>query len=594
MKRFGFSLIEILVAVAIFAVIATGVYSALIYVFKITYLSRVRVLETQIANEQIEIIRNLPYESVGTINGAPSGLLSASATTIRNGIIFQIDTTVRNIDDLFDGTIGGSPNDTSPADYKLVEARVLCLTCSVGQINPVLLSTRVSPKALESASQNGALFIKVFDAAGIPISGATVQITNNKVTPSINITDTTNSTGDLQIIDTPTSTEGYNITAAKSGYTTDYTVAASEQNPNPLKPPATVASQTVTNVSFTIDRVSSINLSTINYQCGSIPTVGFNVNGSKIIGANPNIYKYNQLITTNSGGTYQLNNLEWDTYFFNLNNNSYDIAGAIPTLPVTLNPGTAQDLLIILQPHTANSLLVTVKDNGAKLPLSNAAVTITKGAGSFTFTTGYGYTRQTDWSGGSGQEAFLDATKYFSQDGGVETNSSAGDLYLKQIGNKYYWNGQLISSTIDFGSPSNFTNLVWEPLAQPPQAGSNSVKFQIAASASSSPTSWTFLGPDGAANTYYTTANTNINAIHNGARYLRYKLFLSTANQSFSPQISEVAISFTSGCTPPGQAFFSGLSAGAYDMTVELAGYQTMAAVVDVSGRSNVEILMSQ
>ncbi|KKR48591.1 MAG: hypothetical protein UT86_C0004G0077 [Candidatus Magasanikbacteria bacterium GW2011_GWC2_40_17] len=589
----GFTLIEILVSIAIFAVILSGVYAVIIYVFKVTYISRVQVLETQVANEVIETLRNLPYESTGTIGGVPNGVWPQTTTTLRNGASFLVQTTIRNIDDPFDGLAGGSPNDTSPADFKLAEVRVFCSSCTGGQVRPTILTARISPKNTEADSQNGSLFIKVFDASGLLVPGATVHITNTLVNPNVDLTDTTNTNGELKIIDIATSTEGYSVVVSKNGYTTDYTIPETVNNPNPVKPLATVASQTVTNLSFSIDKISTINFSAINPQCSGLSNISFSVSGSKVIGENPNVYRYDQTVSTNSEGTKVLDNLEWDTYSFNLSNGSYDVAGTIPTLPVFLVPDATQNLSVILHSHTTNSLLLTIKDSATKLPLTNAAVSIDKGTFSDSLVTGRGYLRQTDWSGGSGQENFIDETGYFLQDGGVETNSPAGDLYLKKIGNKYQWSGELISSTIDFGTASNFTNIIWEPLSQPAQTGVDSIKFQIATASSSAPSSWNFLGPDGTGETYYTVSDSNISAVHNGDRFLRYKISLSTANQNFSPQLSEVSISYTSGCTPPGQSFFYGLDSGTYNLTVTLPGYQNVITTADVSGRSQVEVLMS-
>lgn len=157
--RTGFSLIEAIVAVAIFLLFAVGTYSALTYVFKVVYQARLETIETALIDEQLELVRNLPYDSVGIVAGIPSGVLPHTQTVVRDGITINLTDTVRNIDDPYDGV---APADTSPADYKLVEIEAICASCT--QQQPVTISTRVSPKGLEGADKNGALFINVFAA----------------------------------------------------------------------------------------------------------------------------------------------------------------------------------------------------------------------------------------------------------------------------------------------------------------------------------------------------------------------------------------------------------------------------------------------
>lgn len=596
-KQSGFTLIEMVVSISILVLVMMGVFGAFQYTYKIIYRGKIQVLSTQLANEQLEIIRNLPYDSVGIVNSIPSGVLIYEQTKVRNGVTFKLTTTVRNIDDPFDGTIGGSPNDLSPADSKQAEIMVSCASCAI-QTTAVILNTRVAPEGLESSTGGGALFVSVFDSAGEPIAQANVHIEkdeNKDGVAELTIDDVTGNNGELRLIDIPPAVEAFKITAAKSGYSTDNTISASEANPNPLKPPATVAAQTVTNISFSIDKVGSFNLKTQNILCSAISSVAIDAHGSKIIGANPDVYKYEQTVTTNNDGQKTLSNMEWDTYSFALPSaSSYDISGSIPTLPVALAPNSQQDLIFILKSHTTNSLLATIKDSATKLPLSDAKITIAKGVFTDDLTTGHGYLRQTDWSGSSGQAQFTDETKFWEQDGNVEIDNPAGDLFLEKFAGKYYLSGSLESSTFDTGTASNFTNLIWEPLAQPPACGTAPVKFQIATSAIAAPETWNFLGPDGTGATYYTASDSNISSAHNGDQYLRYKLFLSTDSDKCTPQISDVAVSFTSGCTPPGQAFFSGLDSGTYTATVELNSYQTVNTEIAVSGRAQAEILMSQ
>lgn len=583
----GFSLLEVLVATGVFLLFALGIYGGLQLVFKIVYNSRLRILETAVLSEKLEEVRNLPFDQVGIASGVPIGVLPYSTSTIRNGITFNIITTVRNIDDAFDGLATGTPQiDTSPADYKLVEMSIICQNCI--QKKPVILSTKVSPKGLEGASNNGSLFIHVFDADGHDIQGATVHVTSSAPT-SLNFTDTTDNAGMVKIIDIPTGTEAYRISVSKSGYSTDYTVSSTDSIPNPVKPPSTVISQTVTEISFSIDRLGSMLLTTMNPSCAAIGSAAFAIWGNKIIGQNPTVYKFNQNLVTNGGGQYNFSNAEWDKYNLSASGTIYDIAGSVPMLPINLTPGLYQEIFLVLRPHTTNSFLVMVIDAGTKQPLGEANVRLYKTGYDQTVSTSIGYVRQTDWSGGSGQAIFVYEDQYYWDNSNVDNNSPSGDLKLKKVGNSYQSPGLLESSTFDLGPSSTYRNIVWEPLSQPV---STSIKFQLATSNTSTPSQWNFVGPDGTVSTYYTTTSSLIYNGHNGQRYLRYKAYLETQDSSKTPQLSEVLLTYTNECTPPGQAFFNNLSAGTYTLEVSRNGYSTVTdPVVEIAG--NVEEIVN-
>jgi len=576
----GFTLIEALIGVAIFIVITVSVYQAFTMVMQAVSLSRQKIIAIALADEQFEIIRNLPYTDVGIVGGIPSGKILHSQTLIRDNISFTVITTIRNIDDPFDGTIGGVPNDLSPADYKLVELETSCSSCL--NFQPIRFTSQVAPRGLETASTNGALFIQVFDGMGQPVQGADVHIENNQAIPPIIIDDVTNNDGMLQIVDAPPGVEVYEITVSKSGYSTDCTYLTGDpENPNPLKPHATVALQQLTQISFAIDKTSTLNVSTVNQTCSSISNIDFSLKGSKLIGTNPDVLKYDAAHTTNGSGQKTISNLEWDKYNFLLTDTAYDLAGAIPLSPFVLNPNINQDVKLIVELKNPKAFLVTVKDAGTKLPVSDANVQLTGTDYDLTLTTGRGFLRQTDWSGGSGQEDFTDSTKYFSSDGNLETANPVGELRLRKVFDQYEPLGYLISSTFDTGSVSNFHQIIWQPQDQPIEAGLDSVKFQIATN--NDKASWDFLGSDGTSNTFYTLVNPMINPIHNNDRYLRYKVFLQTTDSDFTPNVAEIAITFTSFCVPPGQVFFTGLTSGDYDLTISKSGYQIFNDTITIS-----------
>ena len=55
----GFTLVETLVATAIFASVSVGIYAGFVNILKVMNIIRTKTLMTNIANQQFEIVRNL-------------------------------------------------------------------------------------------------------------------------------------------------------------------------------------------------------------------------------------------------------------------------------------------------------------------------------------------------------------------------------------------------------------------------------------------------------------------------------------------------------------------------------------------------------
>ncbi len=568
---------ETLVGIGVFSLIVLSVAQAYAALLDGSRISRELVRASALALEQVEIIRNLPYDSVGLIGGIPSGVLNQTRQEIKDGVSFTIQTTVRSIDDPFDGTLGGQPSDTAPADYKLVEVLVVCSSCP--RSVPATLTTTVAPKHLEGSSANGALLIRVLDANGQAVQGAGVHIENQTLIPAIVFDDVTDINGSLLILDVPPANQSYAIRATKSGYSTDQTQDP-HTPPNPVLPHATVSAGQSTQISFRIDKTSSMLVESVTQVCVPVSSVSFSLTGSKLVATNPEVKKYSEQFETSSAGQKTVSNLEWDQYALALQDSSYDTRGIIPSSPFSLVPDSAQNVKLVLSSSVPISALVNVRDIGTQLPLSGADVTLRKGQTYATNTTGRGSLKQTDWSGGAGQQDMGDATKFSSGDGALDI-SHQGEVRLAEFGEEYAVSGMLISSTFDTGSASNFYQLSWQPQNQPPQTGAESVRFQFAAN--NDKQTWNFVGPDGTPNTYFTISNATLPAALQGKRYARYKLFLQTADLSSTPVISDIAFTFSSSCVPPGQVLFQGLSSGGYELTVSKQGYQTWTDTVSIT-----------
>jgi len=562
----GFTLIETLVASTLLLIISSSIYLTYANILEIILKNQWRAQAVAAIETEFETARKMNYSDIGILGGYPVGKLLATTTVQSGGGSFLLTTTIRNIDDPFDGTLGGTLNDTSPADYKVMEVKANCVSCAgFGGIASITMTTTIAPaKGLETTTNNGSLFINVLDAYGQPISNANVGVTNSSTTPPISINDTTNLNGVLQLVDIPTSTASYRISVNKSGYSSERTYpAGAPSNPNPTKPDATVASQQVTSISFAIDRLSVINLSTQDKFCSPIPNSAFSIQGGKLIGTSPDILKYFINSQTDTSGNKILNNLEWDTYGFTNTNTAYDLGGSLPLLPLNLNPSSTTNLKWLMEPKLPLALLTTVKDQNNQ-SLTDVSVRITGTGVNETQFTGHRSFSQTDWSG----------SNYFSQSGDIETEAIPGTITLRPSGGTYTTSTEwLESNTFNLGvSNVSFYSIDWTPTSQPPQTGVDSLKFQLAANNDNS--TWNYAGPDGTSNSFYASSGT-ISSLLNNNRYFRYKVSLNTANQNYTPSLQEVKFYFSSSCVPSGQTLFNGLTNQTYTVTASKTGYQT-------------------
>ncbi len=566
----GFTLVEVLVGSAIFLIVAIAVYGSFTNLMKLANGSNARNLAVQLAAEQFEIIRNMPYTSIGLTTGIPLGVLQQNQTLSRGGINFNVLLTIRNIN---------LSTSTVQASDKLVEVEVDCPLCH--NFEKVSLTGQISPANLQSAGNGGALVAQVFNANGEPVQGATVYV-QSVATSSVQNTDVTNNYGILNVIGVPPGTNMYKIVVSKSGYSTEETYAiGGSGNPNPTKPNVTILDKQVSQASFAIDKLSTLRFTSVSPLCTPIGNIDFSLVGAKNIGAS--VPKYSQSLATNSSGVLTLNNMEWDTYTLTPTDTGYDIAGINPDSPFSLNPDNNQEVQLVVIPRDLNSLMLSIKDSATGLPISGAVVELTKSGYDKTKITGQGYLSQIDWSQGSGQDMFVNQSQYYSDNGSVDTATSSGDVLLRDFFGSYNTNatGTLESSTFDTGTSSNYYSLSWTPNNQPLYTGANSLKIQFATNASSTD-SWNYYGPDGTSDTYYTVPDSPINNIHNNKQYARYKAFLTTESSTSTPKLSSLFFSYTSGCIPPGQVLFQDLSAGEYTLSVTKSGYATYPATTTV------------
>lgn len=576
---------------AIFAILASSILGSYNVLSRSIKLARERTILATQAAHYLELVRNMPFSEIGTVNGNPSGNLADASNPINisiEGVSYDIYYEVTYLDDPADGTILAG-TDVAPNDYKQVKLSVE--NNITGQVTKFL--SNVSPKGLEGLNNAGALYITVFDANGQPIPNASVHIENTALNPDIILDRTTDGSGNLIEVALPVSINGYNITVTKNGYSSDQTYPITIENPNPIKPDSTIVDGQVTQISFAIDLVSDLTIRTLNTSCSAINGVAMNVRGSKLIGTSPNVLKFTQDYTSSSGQV-SMSDIEWDNYIPVLSSSApYTIYGTSPIQQVTVLPNSNQTFSFILGPETDHSIRVIVKDAATGTALEGATVYLAK-TGSPTQdyygTTGGSVWEQLDWSGGAGQIDYLNEDQFYYQDGFIDTSVSPTGIQLSQISGNYSANGTLESSTFDTGGLSNFTTLSWQPTSQNPQT---ELKFQLASNNDNA--TWNYIGPDGTSGTYYTTAGTNISSSHDNNRYIRYKASLTTNDPAYTPILTSVSVNYVSGCFTPGQVIFPDLESGSdYDLEVSLAGYSVYSSnSITINGNIVYEVLMS-
>jgi prepilin-type N-terminal cleavage/methylation domain-containing protein len=368
--RHGFTMIETIVAIAVLGMFFASIGIILQGVLENIGTSRVRATALALAQQKMEVIRNLSYANVGTTGGIPQGPLAQTEQITINSLIFTVKTSVIYIDDPFDGLM---PADLINTDYKRVRVEITWGGAYPSR-TPLALVTNISPKGIESIAGGGTLLIQVFNGGGLPVPNATITIDNTAVTPAIHMQTLTNTDGLIVIPGAPACISCYKITVTKQNYSTDKTYTTTEVA-NPLQPDVTIIVGSLTQISFAIDEVSTLTVNSYNTSNLPIANVIFTIHGSKLIGHdtsdNP-VYKY-QYSTNTGGGTVSIPALEWDTYTLDFTNSYHTLAGSNPTIPFALMPKTVLNLPIIAVPKTNISLQVTVKDSSGNLQSSASA-----------------------------------------------------------------------------------------------------------------------------------------------------------------------------------------------------------------------------
>jgi hypothetical protein len=293
------TLIDVMVGTAVMLVVFLGIFGAFKLSIQLVYNTKAKAGAIALITDQLEYVRGLAYDSIGTVGGIPSGAIPQVQQKTMNGIGYIVRTVVQYIDAPEDG-LGASDSNGIAADYK--SAKVEALWMVQGQSRSAMAVTAVAPHGVESLTSGGTLRVNVFDAAAVPVQGASVQVVNASVSPAVDVTVLTNSRGIVEFLGTPPASN-YQVFVTKPGYSSAQTYAVSAGNPNPNPGNMSVINNQTSATSFAIDHAGSLSIftyspagpvayrDTFTNQSGLSETFGTAVsNGAVVLSGEPGSY----------------------------------------------------------------------------------------------------------------------------------------------------------------------------------------------------------------------------------------------------------------------------------------------------------------
>jgi prepilin-type N-terminal cleavage/methylation domain-containing protein len=369
MKRHeaGYTLVELLMVISVLAILSLGAFDLFMSLLHSAIVGTRQAVASTLATNQMEYLKSLPYDNLAVTGGAivSNTTIPGTATKKVNGDTYTITTSVTYADNAYDGCgsyptqalkqkycrdypppTGAPATDTNPADYKDVNVSV---TDKSG-LQLAALDTQVSALVAETASNTGALFVYVIDNSGNPITGATVNVVNNSVSPSVNVSDTTDENGIVIFYDLPPSTTNYKyqINGSDNGYSSLSTIVPNGSL-QPTYSSQNLIAQSSSYVTLTLkpEGPNSLVLESTDLNGTPLPNAKIYVKGGykKYTATSDTSYYYDNLTptdtrpTTDSGGLAALSNLVPGNYVFcgdagatscNVGGTTYYLAAAVP------------------------------------------------------------------------------------------------------------------------------------------------------------------------------------------------------------------------------------------------------------------------
>lgn len=304
----GFSFVEILIVSAVMLIVFGGLLISFRYSLELISHSRAKLTALTLANDNMEYIRSLSYNAVGTVSGIPSGLIPQVSTTSLNGIVFTKRVLIEYIDDDGDG-LGVADSNGITTDYK--QAKVTLEWTLRGVTKEVFLVSNIIPRSIETDVGGGTVRVNVFNDATVPLPGADVRLINNTLVPNIDVTRSSDAQGIALFGGAPAGAD-YEVIVTAPGYSTDQTYKATTTIPNPTRLPIAVVEASVSTINMFIDELSNVAVTTFGNKVENVVTEPFTGTGG-ISTSTDSVVSGGRLQLQGAPGTYSASGVAYLT-----------------------------------------------------------------------------------------------------------------------------------------------------------------------------------------------------------------------------------------------------------------------------------------
>lgn len=244
----GFTLIEVVVAMLVFAIIATGFLMTVTAGLVNTRDTRARVIAANLASQQIDLIRSAS-SVFDVVNSTSTRTLNGDTFHVRVSTSWATSTGATATCEA--GTAVGS------LAYKQVTVEVTWDNMPEGS-DPVFADTSLTPRSKINDPSLGTVLVGVIDSAGSGLAGVQVSLS-----PASVATVTTDSDGCAYLLKVPAGTYTVSIALGSGTYVNDQQLTA---------PTATVpvTAGSSSRVSFAYDKATTFNASYAKNLTGTI------------------------------------------------------------------------------------------------------------------------------------------------------------------------------------------------------------------------------------------------------------------------------------------------------------------------------------